>query len=418
MNSCRFYLVIILFLISVINLFSQNGWNGKIEDYNGIPLIVNSDKPIYVNPTIKLNKQWEVGGEYPGFIFNNITAIDVDDSSRVYVTDVLEKNVKVFSSSGVLLFTFGRQGQGPGEFQSPRCLTILPNNLVLVIDIGGGSIIPFFKFFSIKGDYIEGYRDNLVKNEFGSNHKIIDRTEILAMPRIYYSQLFNDNSLILYTENRINLKYKANSLWMYDFKAHYAKRIIHRKRIYPEFSGKKSLNDKMFINTQWCNDKNGNIYFIDDIYNYKIDVYDSNGNKLRTISRDFEFPQKSDDEYDKDRKEAEKYTERKRRIGKKITYNALKYHSIIFNLYPCSRSMFCDDKNQLWVLTNESFSKAKTSKNKYRFSFDVFDYNGQYLQKLPFDANEPRCFVYKNGFLHFVDYKEDGFPWLIKYQIE
>lgn len=278
MNNCRFYLVIILFLISVINLFSQNGWNGKIEDDNGIPIIVNSDKPIHANPTIKLHKQWEVGGEDPGFIFNNITAIDVDDSSRVYVTDVLEKNVKVFSSSGVLLFTFGRQGQGPGEFQSPRCLTILPTKKILIIDTGGG-LYPRFKIFNVDGKYMDGFTVELRDSESSKDFDENSMEYLSSLNMIWYSELYSENSLLLSTTSTEKMKFQVNSLWIYDLSKRFGKEIIKIKEDDPRYSNQRQHNDRVFLfrNTQWCHDNNGTIYFLEDKYEYTIKLYEGKG---------------------------------------------------------------------------------------------------------------------------------------------
>ena len=94
--------------------------------------------------------------------------------------------------------------------------------------------------------------------------------------------------------------------------------------------------------------------------------------------------------------------------------------------------MFCDDKNNLWVLTNESYPSKKSKgifstlfkkeSNKLnekptRFTFDVFNSDGKFLMKVPFDGNQPRCFVHKRCHIYFADLGVDGFPWLYKYKI-
>jgi hypothetical protein len=45
-------------------------------------------------------------------------------------------DIRVFSSTGQLIRTVGREGEGPGEFKSPAGFTLLPNGHLLVYDSG------------------------------------------------------------------------------------------------------------------------------------------------------------------------------------------------------------------------------------------------------------------------------------------
>ena len=74
--------------------------------------------------------------------------------------------------------------------------------------------------------------------------------------------------------------------------------------------------------------------------------------------------------------------------------------------------MFWDKQARLWVLTNESLQASNSDNGiiNAMYSFDIFDRNGKYFMKIPFDAIQPRCFVYKNGYLYFAALKDDGFP--------
>lgn len=53
------------------------------------------------------------------YMFGSSVVFNVDDGGRVYATDGDSKQVKVFDPDGKHVLTFGRQGQGPGEFQNP-----------------------------------------------------------------------------------------------------------------------------------------------------------------------------------------------------------------------------------------------------------------------------------------------------------
>jgi hypothetical protein len=427
MKKYSFIFATIITLIIITYSFSENIWNGKIKTIDGITTIINPDKPINLIPTVKLQKIWEVGGEDPGFIFNNISTIDIDENGRVYVVDKLESDVKVFSSSGEYLFPIGNKGQGPGEFQNPRNLLLLQNQQIAVID---KNYLNRFNIFNHDGEFINSFYLTLGESK---NKNISEREKLLSKEKITFSKHFCNNQLMLFSESVEKMKYNVHSIWIYDINDKKGKKIAFRKKIEGRKTQERVLYDRMSLNMQWCFDKDKNIYLIDDIYDYKITVYDTTGKIIRIISREFKLPLKTDSEYKKDLKESEEYVNWYSNLaGKKFTWKASKEKSIIFNLYIITRSMFCDAQNRLWILTNEPsipkentgifswISKKKSSESiekSTRFTFDVFTPNGKFLMKIPFDAEQPRCFVYKNGFIYFAALKEDGFPWLFKNEI-
>lgn len=65
-------------------------------------------------------------------------AIDValDDESRIYVLDRFNQAVKIFGSDGAYLGSFGRAGQGPGEFGAPTALEAMSDGRLAISDLG------------------------------------------------------------------------------------------------------------------------------------------------------------------------------------------------------------------------------------------------------------------------------------------
>lgn len=427
MKKYSFIFATIIILIIITYSFSENIWNGKIKAINGITTIINPVKPINLIPTVKLKKVWEVGGEDPGFILNHISTIDIAENGRVYVVDKLESDVKVFSSSGEFLFPIGDKGQGPGEFENPRNLSILPNQQIVVVD---KNYLNLIILFTHEGEFINSFYLTLCESK---NKNISQREKLLSKERITFCKHFFNNQLVLFSESVEKMKFNVHSIWIYDINKKKGRKITSRKKIERRKTQERELDDRMSLNMQWCFDKNKNIYLIDDIYDYKIIVYDTTGKIIRIITREFKLPLKTDSEYKKDLNKSEEYIKWYNNLaGKKFIWKASKEKSIIFNLYIITRSMFCDDQNRLWILTNEpSIPKENNgifswiNKNKSgesiekstRFTFDVFAPGGKFLMKIPFDAEQPRCFVHKNGFIYFAALKEDGFPWLFKYEI-
>jgi hypothetical protein len=97
------------------------------------------------------------------------------DESRVFVLDMDEHNIKVFSRSGVFERTIGRKGQGPGEFHLPSALDIL-NGRLYVADSANRRV----QVVDTKGGYVSGFRVSFFP------HRILalgpDRIVVMSLP--------------------------------------------------------------------------------------------------------------------------------------------------------------------------------------------------------------------------------------------
>jgi hypothetical protein len=59
---------------------------------------------------------------------------------RIIVANSGTNEVRVYSSTGQHIRTIGREGQGPGEFRSPRNFWLLPGDSLLVVDLDRASV--------------------------------------------------------------------------------------------------------------------------------------------------------------------------------------------------------------------------------------------------------------------------------------
>ncbi|MFO7626264.1 MAG: hypothetical protein R6V62_03275 [Candidatus Fermentibacteraceae bacterium] len=82
----------------------------------------------------------ETGDEKLTFGF--ITAVGMNPGGNVAVLDAQKATLQVFSPSGVELFSMGGFGPGPGEFQFPMAMAVLPDGYA-VSDLMGGKIVFF-----------------------------------------------------------------------------------------------------------------------------------------------------------------------------------------------------------------------------------------------------------------------------------
>lgn len=66
------------------------------------------------------------------YLLNTIWGLDRDDAGRIFVAQPKDNAIRVFSSSGKHLYTFGQKGKGPGDFEFPCCTTIDANGRLWV----------------------------------------------------------------------------------------------------------------------------------------------------------------------------------------------------------------------------------------------------------------------------------------------
>lgn len=68
--------------------------------------------------------------------FGDVGGIGFDDAGNLYVLDTQASAIRVVGTDGQLIRSFGRQGEGPGELNSPEELVVLPDGRVAVYDFG------------------------------------------------------------------------------------------------------------------------------------------------------------------------------------------------------------------------------------------------------------------------------------------
>jgi len=96
-----------------------------------------------IHPELLTSREAELG----------LTAGILHDREFVYVLDRSDHAVRVYEKNGRFLKTFGRRGQGPGEFNTPSGISILKGNLY-VADSGNARI----QILSRAGDYLSSLK--------------------------------------------------------------------------------------------------------------------------------------------------------------------------------------------------------------------------------------------------------------------
>ena len=108
-----------------------------------IKYVRNPSNPLYGELTLLLIEDLSIGGEEDEkSSFYKGVDLAVDDTENIYVLDKGNCRVQKYDLRGNYLRSFGRKGQGPGEFLSPTTICLL-NGKLLAYDIDQSRISIF-----------------------------------------------------------------------------------------------------------------------------------------------------------------------------------------------------------------------------------------------------------------------------------
>ena len=94
--------------------------------------------------------------------FGEVTAATFGPDGNLYILDGQAFRVSVVSPTGELVRTFGRQGQGPGEFQMPGGLAVMDDGTVVVYD----RMVRNYTWLTPEGEYIRSAPTSMIEDGF------------------------------------------------------------------------------------------------------------------------------------------------------------------------------------------------------------------------------------------------------------
>lgn len=113
---------------------ASGAWEGRIEEHAGVEHIFNPEVPLAGRREIPLTHLWTIGTEADDEIFGDVIAATHDDAGNILILDGQLVSARAFTPTGELHAVYGRQGEGPGEYQRPREIFPLPDGLIGVSD--------------------------------------------------------------------------------------------------------------------------------------------------------------------------------------------------------------------------------------------------------------------------------------------
>jgi hypothetical protein len=163
-----------------------------------VEVIHNSEPGLWADDagrTLELVEDLAIGVDDgdPDLVFGRISKAITDSGGRILVLDVGFNRIKRFTFDGEFVDSFGREGQGPGEFVRPSAIAVDAENNVYVAGLGprvtifapDGTPLDDFNveskraytssaFVDADGDVFLCYFDeqrNSVVHEYGPDHK-------------------------------------------------------------------------------------------------------------------------------------------------------------------------------------------------------------------------------------------------------
>jgi hypothetical protein len=94
----------------------------------------------------------EMDGPDP-YVLGNPGSVDMDEEGRIYVADRQAREIRVFGPDGQHRLSFGREGEGPGEFTDPDQIRIASSGEVIVRDQRNAR----FSVFSREGEFLRSW---------------------------------------------------------------------------------------------------------------------------------------------------------------------------------------------------------------------------------------------------------------------
>ena len=124
------------------------GWQGTIQVVNGVTVVRNPAKGIWdrqgrTGLSLVIERQIGALDGPEELTFAGISDVAVNGVGEIYVADRQLAEIRKFAKDGKHLLTFGRKGQGPGEFQSIRVLSVNRRGEVVVFDDRLGRVSVF-----------------------------------------------------------------------------------------------------------------------------------------------------------------------------------------------------------------------------------------------------------------------------------
>jgi len=368
----KFPITLYAFIPLVFLLCISWGQEVKIEAENGVTVVHNPKTPILlpdVPSTIILKEDLIIGEETEkeDYWFSFLNSLAVDDSGNIYTLDPKEVKIRVFNAKGKLLRTFGRRGQGPGEFSGPGGIKVMPDGVLVVSDV----LSRRFTYLTLNGKLLKTVSIN--KLPMGSV-RIDSRGFIYQYKRGRGDKTVNE---LIKCDPDLNPIKKFHSF---------------------EESRKPRMRIPFPVGYYFDISKEDNLIWILSS-TYDIHVVDPNGKTVKRILRDYDPVKITDSDKERIKKE------------ESSAFAPLKIKFEFPEFYPIVSRLLIDDHDRIYTKTSEKDRKGW-------IYYDVFDPMGRYISHFSLPENEHVAVIKNNKLYCIIRENEEGIPLAKRYTLE
>jgi len=370
MSSKAFVLVFIFFIFLILTVQAQKV---QIKKENGVTVVLNPKKPVKLPgmpASLKLTEDLCIGRETKdeNYMFSEVRSVQVDDDENIYAVDSKEILVKVYDKKGKHLRTFGKKGQGPGEFQSIRRMYIAEGEKLVFLDSGNNRV----SYYSLNGECLKETscgKWNLNRAQTDSKGYIYGETLSIGQGEVQQKLLKFDPQFNQVSELAdLEVKMTPPSV--------------------------NPIPDRFFFMVT----KEDNLIWA-ATSKYELNVINSKGEKIKKIVKDYNSVKITD---------AEKEKLIKERYGDSLPQDIkLEWPEN----YPPLYYFALDDRGWMYVATYEKDVKG----NIY---FDVFDAEGRCFARFSHPEGETLFVVKKNKAYFLIQESEEGVPLVKRYSMD
>ena len=349
----------VLFLLG-FSINQKPQWKGSIDEKNGVTVIKNPKEPLFPEDVLILEEELSIGeSEGPEeYMFSQARGIAVDENERIFVLDYKESHIKVFDPNGNYLMTIGSEGEGPGELNLPRQISLSKKELMVM------EIRRRLSFFSLEGEFLR----NISTKKIWTLIALID-----SMGDIVVTEGLMDPE---------NISYRVRK---FDSDMNLIKEIASS----PAPDARKGFNPFMAI-PFWALDMNDNIIF-GYPKDYTLQIFNPECKLVKKITREYDPVEVTDEEKEEEKEDAPD--------SMKFVFS--KHHSAF-------RLFVADDEGRIYV---QSWERPTDGEGYF---YDIFDAEGKYIVKKGFKMR-PR--VWKKNKLYTIEEDEEGFHVVKRYKV-
>jgi len=394
MKRGRGFLLVIIFLLFGIFPSCKKPsakWEAIIKKSDGITVIKNPSFPRLPEMKITFEEELTIGTAEgnENDMFVSQVFINADEEGLIYITDRERRTVKIYDPNGQYLFSIGRPGQGPGEFQDISRVIFDSEGRICLLD----SSIQRISFFRRDGTFLNAKRTPLKIDMLRMNPqgfyigRIPDSIKLKNAKSWDYVYGLFDPQFNLVKEF---MRFPQEAWWTTKGKsltqvlANYLSSIAFRPRVHFDIDGK------------------GFLYF-GYPEEYVIRVYSPDGRLVKLIRREHE-PRLIE------RKDKERFMENQiGELGSKIPAGEVRniFSHISYPQYKPAYERFAVMENG-WIFVVVDSAESNS------VLVDIFDQEGQYIAA--FETNIPtEELFFKNGKAYAVA-TIDGYKFIKRYR--